>query len=81
MTDLITLVADRDMEQTIQGLMTRSQSLGVRAVEYEIFIHDKHDPGCCNEAHNFLRPYSSHYKYALVLFDYEGSGKEKNTFI
>lgn len=76
MKDLIVLVADKNMEHTVRGLLQRPQALGVRAVDAEIFVHPRHDPGCVNEAHDFLRPFASSHRYALVLFDHDGSGRE-----
>ena len=75
-TDLIALVADSNMEDTLRGLLSRHQALGIRPITYSIFRHDKRDPGCWTDAHNFLRPYASQYRYALVMFDHEGSGQE-----
>jgi hypothetical protein len=75
--DLLILAADRDMEYTLHGLLTRQKSLQIRPVSYDIFTHPQRDPGCWNDAHNFLRPFTKQYDYALVLFDHVGSGQEK----
>lgn len=75
-TDLIALVADSNMENTLRGLLSRHQALGIRPITYDIFRHDKRDPGCWTDAHNYLRPYTRQYRYAMVLFDHEGSGQE-----
>lgn len=77
MKDLVTLVADLDMEQTLRGLLSRPQSLGIKPIEYEILRHPQHDPGCWNDADNLLQSQSKNFRYALVLFDHEGSGQEK----
>lgn len=45
-TDLIALVADSNMENTLRGLLSRYQALGIRPITYDIFRHDKRDPGC-----------------------------------
>jgi len=76
-TDLIALVADSNMENTLRGLLSRYQALGIRPITYDIFRHDKRDPGCWTDAHNFLRPYANQYLHALVMFDHEGSGQER----
>lgn len=75
-TDLIALVADSNMENTLRGLLSRHQALGIRPITYDIFRHDKRDPGCWTDAHNYLRPYTRQYRYAMVLFDHKGSGQE-----
>jgi hypothetical protein len=74
--DLVVLVADTNMEQTFKGLLARHRSLGIRAITYNIYKHPRHDPGCRNEGHDFLRIFAGQYDYALVLFDHEGCGKE-----
>ncbi len=77
MKDLIVLVADKDMEHTVRGLLQRPQALGIGAVEAEIFVHSRHDPGCVNEAHDFLRAFATTHRHALVMFDHEGCGHEQ----
>jgi hypothetical protein len=79
MIDLIALVADKDAEYTLHGLLTRHQSLGIQniASSYDIYVHPLRDPGCWNDADNFLRSFISTHRYALVLFDYEGSGRDQ----
>lgn len=76
MKDLIVLTADGNMEHTLRGLLQRPQALAVRAIDAEIFVHPRHDPGCVNEAHDFLRPFTGSHRYAMALFDHEGSGRE-----
>ncbi len=77
MKDLIVLVADKNMEHTLRGLLQRPQALGIRAIDAEIFPHPRHDPGILNEAHDFLRPFASSHRHALVLFDHDGCGREE----
>lgn len=76
MKDLIVLVADKNMEHAVRGLLQRRQALGIREIDAEIFVHPRHDPGCVNEAHDFLRPFTESHRRALVLFDHDGSGRE-----
>lgn len=75
--DLVVLVADKNMEQTVRGLLGRPQALSVRPVSYDVFVHPRRDPGCLNEAHAFLRPLAGGYDHALVMFDREGCGREQ----
>ena len=77
--DLITLVADRNTLFLIQGLFLRHKSFGIKdlsATLDHIFAHSQRDAGCYNQCSEFLRPYTHDYKYALVIFDHEGSGQE-----
>lgn len=72
--DLIMLVADKNMEFAVKGLLTRSQSLGIREPDAQIFVDPHHDPGCYGKAHEFLRPFANKFSHALVLFDHDGCG-------
>ncbi len=75
--DLVILVADLDMEQALKGLLSRQPSLGSGPFTYDIFRHPQKDPGCFNDAHHFLRSQSQLYDYAIIMFDFEGSGQEQ----
>ncbi|MCS7209263.1 MAG: DUF4276 family protein [Fimbriimonadales bacterium] len=75
MKDLVILVADKDAEQVLKALLSeRHQSLGIRPVEYDIFVHPERDGGVRSRSAEFLRKYADDYRYALVLLDYEGCG-------
>ncbi|MHB1294369.1 MAG: methylation-associated defense system protein MAD4 [Anaerolineae bacterium] len=72
--DLVILVADKDMEHGLKGLLSRWQSLQIRPVTYNIFSHPEHDPGCLRDAVDILRSQMHSHRHALVLFDREGCG-------
>ena len=72
--DLYVLVADLDMLQTMKGLLSRAQSLGVRPIRYTVGRHLRRDPGCRIEASQYLRGYISDYEHALVVLDRIGCG-------
>lgn len=74
--DLVVLVADKDMEQTLHELLRRPHSLGIAPVTYRIFTHPTHDSGCRTGAHDLLRSLAAQYRFALVMFDREGSGRD-----
>jgi len=74
--DLILLVADKDMEMSLRGLLSRHQSLGFRPVSFDLFVHPDRDPGCFHKPHDFLRPFATQYQRALVLLDHAGCGRE-----
>lgn len=76
MKDLIVLVADKDMQLTIEGLLSRPRSFGISTIEYDVYPHPRRDPGCRNEAHDYLRSFHNQYRHALVMFDWEGCGYE-----
>ena len=74
--DLIVLVADKNMKFALSGLLSRNQSLGIRSIEYDIYDHPQHDPGCYLKGIEFLSSFQRSYSHALLIFDYEGSGAE-----
>jgi hypothetical protein len=76
---LVVLVADKNMEATMRGLLERHDALGIRSLRADVFVHPQRDPGVLNKADNFLRPFHRQYEYALVLFDHEGCGRETQT--
>lgn len=75
--DLVILVADKNMEFAIRGILSRCQSIGIYPPKFDIFVNAKRDPGCLRISHDLLRPYTNLYRYALVMFDREGSGAEQ----
>lgn len=76
--DLVVLVADKNMEMAVRGLLSRHQSLHIRPISVDIFIHPERDPGCRLRSQDFLRPFRNRYDYALVMFDWEGCGSEQS---
>ena len=76
--DLI-LVADKNMEATIRGILQRPESLGIRAITFDIYVHIHRDPGCLLESHSFLMPFNQNYQQAIVMFDREGCGQENSS--
>lgn len=75
--DLIVLVADQDMKAALEALLARSESLGIRPIQFEVRPHPRHDAGCRTQSAEFLRPFINKFAHALVLFDHEGSGAEQ----
>lgn len=74
--DLVVLVADRDMEAAVSGLLSRPEAANIRPISFQVYPHPSHDPGCRTDAIPFLRPFCRQFSHALVLFDREGSGKD-----
>ena len=70
--DLILLVADKNMEASLKGLLLRSQALGLRRMIFDLYVHPERDPGCLLRAHDFLRPFVTRYERALVVLDHAG---------
>ena len=76
MKDLVILAADKDLEFALRGMLSRPKALGMRTVEEDIFVHPEHDPACALRGVDFLDNLSGQYRYGLLIFDHEGSGKE-----
>ena len=76
MKDLVILAADKDLEFALRGMLSRPKALGTRTVEEDIFVHPEHDPACALRGVDFLANLSGQYRYGLLIFDHEGSGKE-----
>lgn len=74
--DLVVLTADADAEETIRGLLSKPQRLGIRQINHDLLRHADRDPGCWTDAENFLRSQVNYYLYALVIFDHDGCGQE-----
>ena len=76
--DLLVLAADKHISASLKILLDRRRvDLKLREISYEVRRHPNSDPGCLNNAIEFLRPFSQAYRYALVIFDYEGCGSQK----
>ena len=76
MKDLVVLAADKDMEHTLKGLLGRPEALNMTPIEADVLVHDEHDPACALRGVDFLANRSGQYRYGLLIFDHEGSGKE-----
>jgi hypothetical protein len=74
--DLVVLIADKNIEGALRGLLSRPRSLGLREISCDLYVHPERDPGCLLRGHHFLKPFAHKYAHALVIFDREGSGRE-----
>lgn len=79
MKDLVVLTADRNTQFALRGIVSRSNALGIRHIDADYFVHPQRDPGVLGDAHDFLRIYLRLYRYALVILDREGCGREEKT--
>lgn len=74
--DLIAVVPDGNMEFAIRTMLSRPEALKIRPITYDARRHVQRDAGCRSDCHNYLRLWLHEYRYAMVLFDHEGSGRE-----
>ena len=76
MKDLVILAADKDMRVAIETLLERTQALGIRPISCDVWNYPNHDSACASEGVGFLNGFHGRYARALLIFDYEGCGKE-----
>ena len=74
--DLYVLVADQDMLETMTSLLSRPESLAIRRISYAVDKHLQRDAGCRTDAARRLRPFIRDCRYALVVFDKHGCGRD-----
>lgn len=80
MKDLIVLTADKNMEYLIRGLLPRIPQIEhLRSFKFDPLVHPHRDPGIYNEADEFLRNFIDKYRYALVILDRIGCGREEKS--
>jgi hypothetical protein len=77
--ELIVLVADKNMEFAVKGILSRFNALGIREVAPKLHVHPENDPGCLLRGHLFLSLFVNQYAHALILLDREGSGRERSS--
>jgi hypothetical protein len=74
--DLVLLVPDRNTEAAFEAILGRHQSLRISPVSFRLLVHPEKDPGCRLHGHELLRIHQHDYRFALMVFDHEGSGGE-----
>ena len=75
--DLFVLCADRDIEQAVLGLLSRTHAVGIRSIQTaEVRPFARHDGGCRVEGVSFLRALRGQFRHSLLIFDHHGSGAE-----
>jgi hypothetical protein len=74
--DLVILVADRNMQAAITGILHRHQSLGIRSIRFDVRRHPETDAGCRTKGVEYLAAFVGQYKHAILMFDHEGCGQE-----
>lgn len=67
--DLLVVAADKDIEQTIFGLLERPRAIGIRDVTTEILVHSGRDPGCFTSGHEIADRYAATHAHVLIIFD------------
>ncbi len=78
MIDLVCLVADKNMQAAIEGILRRYESLAIREITFEIIVHPGRDSGCFHHASELLLNDRRRASHALVILDraWEGAPAE-----
>lgn len=77
MKDLIVAVADGHQEKVMEALLPRILNASQTAdFNFEMIKNPGKDSGSYNDSHELLRPFINQYRFALVVFDFEGTGVE-----
>lgn len=78
--DLVILAAGKNESEIVRTLVEqRHRSLGIRPIRCSVLNHPRRDPGCLRESPQILQTYLTRAARALVVFDWEGSGREEQT--
>ena len=81
--DLIILAADKDCKTALSNLLKKPRRLGIRSISSKILEmpRGEADPGCRKRGHDILRTFSTQYQHAILIFDLEGCGAEKQSAV
>lgn len=74
MKDLILLVADKNMEFSLRGGLSRPESLGIRPISFNLIQHPGRDGGTRSNGAQLLALEKTRFSHALLVLDHEGSG-------
>lgn len=71
--DLVIVTADQDAEFTVKRLLQRELGMfDIAAFTWEVIRHPGRDSGCRVRSKDLLRDLQNSYRYAIVVFDFEG---------
>ena len=81
MIDLVCLVADKNLEAAIDGILRRPKAIGIREVQGELVVHPQRDPGCFHKPADLLSGYRGRARHALIVLDRAWEGAPAATGI
>lgn len=76
MRDLVLLVPDKNTEYTLRGALNRHQALGIRQIDFQIFVEQGRDGGVRVRGAQVLKVVRARFSHAAMVMDYEGSGTD-----
>jgi len=79
MKDLALLVADKNMDFAMRGILARPEALKIQAIEYEIKPHAGRDGGVRTTGPEIMALLRDQFRHGIVMLDWEGSGTDVNS--
>lgn len=76
MKDLLVYVADADALGFLRSILMRHQSLGMRAISFDIERHPQRDAGMVQSGAELTRMRKGRYAKAVLIWDHHGSGRD-----
>jgi hypothetical protein len=81
MKDLALLVADKNMDFAMHGILGRAQALGIRPITHEIRQHVNRDGGVRTTGPETLALLRHQFHRGIVMLDWEGSGTKADSAV
>lgn len=67
------------MQGVLRQVLNRPESLGIRSIESVVASENRHDPACAKKGVELLGEYVRDFNHAILMFDHEGSGRERES--
>jgi len=77
--DLALVVADKNMEFAVRGILGRHAALNIRPSTFEIKTHRGHDGGVRTNGPELLRLFHQQCHHGMLILDWEGSCTKKDS--
>mgnify|MGYP000871502458 CR=1 FL=1 len=76
--DLAIVVADKNMDFALRGILSRPKALGIRGIRHRTIPHSGRDGGVRTSGPALLAVQERDFEHGLLLLDFEGSGSILN---
>jgi hypothetical protein len=74
MKDLVVMVADKNAQFALKGVLNRPEAMGTRRIQFEFRVHPGRDGGVRKSGPEMLALERSRFTHGLLVLDFEGSG-------
>lgn len=81
MKDLAVLVADKNMDFAMRGILGRPKSIGIRVVSYGITPHGGRAEGVRTSGPETLARLRKEFSHGIMMLDWEGSGSKAESAV